>query len=189
MDSVFDNNSGNNGAAIKNAGGSLTVMNTDITNNTGQSAWAGVITNTNTNGKVQINNSTFDANTGTRTIYNVAQDAVVIVNNSTFTNQNNNSDDGFAGVLYSGGMGYSGNYAAVYNSTFTDNTAKNAGALYGVNAINSIFKNNTATVGVSGAGSSVHAYNSVFENNSAVTTGGAISVSYTHLTLPTNSRV
>ena len=120
MDSVFDNNSGNNGAAIKNAGGSLTVMNTDITNNTGQSAWAGVITNTNTNGKVQINNSTFDANTGTRTIYNVAQDAVVIVNNSTFTNQNNNSDDGFAGVLYSGGMGYSGNYAAVYNSTFTD---------------------------------------------------------------------
>ena len=174
MDSVFDNNSGNTGAAIKNTGGSLTVMNTDITNNTGQNAWAGVITNVTTNGKVQINNSTFDANTGTRTIYNVAQGAVVIVNNSTFTNHNNNSDDGFASVLYSGGMGYSGNYASVCNSTFTDNTAKNAGALYGVNAINSIFKNNTATVEIGGAGSSIYAYNSVFENNSAVTSGGAI---------------
>lgn len=99
-------------------------MNTDFTNNAGANSWAGVITNTNNNGKVQINNSTFDANTGTRTIYNVAQGAVVIVNNSTFTNHNNNSDDGFASVLYSGGMGYSGNYASVCNSTFTDNTAK-----------------------------------------------------------------
>ena len=92
------------------------------------------------------------------------------------------------------------------NLTIINGYTKYGGAIYNNGNLtiqNCNFKNNSATSGgaiYSGTTANLNIYSSTFEDNVVTDSGGAVfsynvgiydstSVSYTHLTLPTNSRV
>jgi len=142
--------------AISNEG-KLTISNSNFYSNkvTGNSGT--IITNKN---KLNINNSKFYQNSASRGVVNNQNDAVLVIDNSEFYNNDMTSFSNSYGIVYT-----TSSNATISNTVFRNNAAKWGGAIYAT-------KSSGATIGI------VNIINSTFESNSANTgQGGALFVS------------
>ena len=149
---------GNNAlvGAISNEG-KLTISNSNFYSNkvTGNSGT--IITNKN---KLNINNSKFYQNSASKGVVNNQKDAVLVIDNSEFYNNNMTSFSNSYGIVYT-----TSSNATISNTVFKNNAVKYGGAIYAT-------KSSDATIGI------VNIINSTFEGNSANNgQGGALFVS------------
>ena len=149
---------GNNAlvGAISNEG-KLTISNSNFYSNkvTGNSGT--IITNKN---KLNINNSKFYQNSANKGVVNNQKDAVLVIDNSEFYNNNMTSFSNSYGIVYT-----TSSNATISNTVFKNNAVKYGGAIYAT-------KSSDATIGI------VNIINSTFEGNSANNgQGGALFVS------------
>ncbi|MDL2246790.1 Ig-like domain repeat protein [Methanobrevibacter sp. OttesenSCG-928-K11] len=170
----------NNGAAIYNSGGIVTISNVNFTNNTATDN-GGAIYNTGTN--FTVNNSNFNNNRAQRNSNNYGGGAIYnagtnfSVNNSNFTN---NLGTAFGGAIYNtqdnfivnnsyffsnaansrsygGGAIYnSGNKFTVIKSTFISNTANNGGAIYNTKDYFTVNNSNFTSNNVGSSGGAIY---------------------------------
>ena len=142
--------------AISNEG-KLTISNSNFYSNkvTGNSGT--IITNKN---KLNINNSKFYQNSAGKGVVNNQNDALLVIDNSEFYNNNMTSFSNSYGIVYT-----TSSNATISNTVFRNNAVKYGGAIYAT-------KSSDATIGI------VNIINSTFESNSANTgQGGALFVS------------
>ena len=142
--------------AISNEG-KLTISNSNFYSNkvTGNSGT--IITNKN---KLNINNSKFYQNSASKGVVNNQNDAVLVIDNSEFYNNNMTSFSNSYGIVYTTSAN-----ATISNTVFRNNAVKYGGAIWAT-------KSSDATIGI------VNIINSTFESNSANTgQGGALFVS------------
>ena len=149
---------GNNAlvGAISNEG-KLTISNSNFYSNkvTGNSGT--IITNKN---KLNINNSKFYQNSASKGVVNNQNDAVLVIDNSEFYNNDMTSFSNSYGIVYTTSAN-----ATISNTVFRNNAVKYGGAIYAT-------KSSDATIGI------VNIINSTFEGNSANNgQGGALFVS------------
>ena len=149
---------GNNAlvGAISNEG-KLTISNSNFYSNkvTGNSGT--IITNKN---KLNINNSKFYQNSASKGVVNNQNDALLVIDNSEFYNNDMTSFSNSYGIVYTTSAN-----ATISNTVFRNNAVKYGGAIYAT-------KSSDATIGI------VNIINSTFESNSANTgQGGALFVS------------
>ena len=149
---------GNNAlvGAISNEG-KLTISNSNFYSNkvTGNSGT--IITNKN---KLNINNSKFYQNSAGKGVVNNQNDAVLVIDNSEFYNNDMTSFSNSYGIVYTTSAN-----ATISNTVFRNNAVKYGGAIYAT-------KSSDATIGI------VNIINSTFEGNSANNgQGGALFVS------------
>ena len=149
---------GNNAlvGAISNEG-KLTISNSNFYSNkvTGNSGT--IITNKN---KLNINNSKFYQNSASKGVVNNQNDALLVIDNSEFYNNDMTSFSNSYGIVYTTSAN-----ATISNTVFRNNAVKYGGAIYAT-------KSSDATIGI------VNIINSTFEGNSANTgQGGALFVS------------
>ncbi len=205
--STFTNNStivSAQGGAIDNRG-TMTINDSTFTGNTtvgtGQNAFGGAIS-VQGGGQLTINNSVLTGNSSKKqggAIYFQpnAGTPVLLINNSTFTNNISNSDnttDGDGGALFLTGTGS----VTITGSTFTGNSA-NAGRTGGAIAVSVPMTMSNSTVSGNTAGSNgggiyasgvsttiVNITNSTIVNNTATVNGGGVQRAST--TNPVNLR-
>ena len=149
---------GNNAlvGAISNEG-KLTISNSNFYSNKAIGNSGTIITNKN---KLNINNSKFYQNSAARGVVNNQNDAVLVIDNSEFYNNNMTSFSNSYGIVYT-----TSSNATISNTVFKNNAAKWGGAIYAT-------KSSDATIGI------VNIINSTFESNSAnIGQGGALFVS------------
>ena len=142
--------------AISNEG-KLTISNSNFYSNkvTGNSGT--IITNKN---KLNINNSKFYQNSASKGVVNNQNDAVLVIDNSEFYNNDMTSFSNSYGIVYTTSAN-----ATISNTVFRNNAVKYGGAIWAT-------KSSDATIGI------VNIINSTFEGNSANTgQGGALFVS------------
>ena len=142
--------------AISNEG-KLTISNSNFYSNkvTGNSGT--IITNKN---KLNINNSKFYQNSASKGVVNNQNDAVLVIDNSEFYNNDMTSFSNSYGIVYTTSAN-----ATISNTVFRNNAVKYGGAIWAT-------KSSDATIGI------VNIINSTFESNSANTgQGGALFVS------------
>ena len=149
---------GNNAlvGAISNEG-KLTISNSNFYSNkvTGNSGT--IITNKN---KLNINNSKFYQNSASKGVVNNQNDALLVIDNSEFYNNDMTSFSNSYGIFYTTSAN-----ATISNTVFRNNAVKYGGAIYAT-------KSSDATIGI------VNIINSTFEGNSANNgQGGALFVS------------
>ena len=149
---------GNNAlvGAISNEG-KLTIYNSNFYSNkvTGNSGT--IITNKN---KLNINNSKFYQNSASKGVVNNQNDALLVIDNSEFYNNDMTSFSNSYGIVYTTSAN-----ATISNTVFRNNAVKYGGAIYAT-------KSSDATIGI------VNIINSTFEGNSANNgQGGALFVS------------
>ena len=149
---------GNNAlvGAISNEG-KLTISNSNFYSNkvTGNSGT--IITNKN---KLNINNSKFYQNSAGKGVVNNQNDALLVIDNSEFYNNDMTSFSNSYGIVYTTSAN-----ATISNTVFRNNAVKYGGAIYAT-------KSSDATIGI------VNIINSTFEGNSANNgQGGALFVS------------
>ena len=149
---------GNNAlvGAISNEG-KLTISNSNFYSNkvTGNSGT--IITNKN---KLNINNSKFYQNSASKGVVNNQNDALLVIDNSEFYNNDMTSFSNSYGIVYTTSAN-----ATIFNTVFRNNAVKYGGAIYAT-------KSSDATIGI------VNIINSTFEGNSANNgQGGALFVS------------
>ena len=149
---------GNNAlvGAISNEG-KLTISNSNFYSNkvTGNSGT--IITNKN---KLNINNSKFYQNSASKGVVNNQNDALLVIDNSEFYNNDMTSFSNSYGIVYTTSAN-----ATISNTVFRNNVVKYGGAIYAT-------KSSDATIGI------VNIINSTFEGNSANNgQGGALFVS------------
>ena len=142
--------------AISNEG-KLTISNSNFYSNKATGNSGTIITNTN---KLNINNSKFYQNSAARGVVFNQNDAVLVIDNSEFYNNDMTSFSNSYGIVYTTSAN-----ATISNTVFRNNAVKWGGAIYAT-------KSSDATIGI------VNIINSTFESNSANTgQGGALFVS------------
>ena len=149
---------GNNAlvGAISNEG-KLTISNSNFYSNKATGNSGTIITNKN---KLNINNSKFYQNSAGEGVVNNQNDALLVIDNSEFYNNDMTSFSNSYGIVYTTSAN-----ATISNTVFRNNAVKYGGAIYAT-------KSSDATMGI------VNIINSTFESNSANTgQGGALFVS------------
>ena len=142
--------------AISNEG-KLTISNSNFYSNKATGNSGTIITNKN---KLNINNSKFYQNSAGKGVVNNQNNALLVIDNSEFYNNNMTSFSNSYGVVYTTSAN-----ATISNTVFRNNAVKYGGAIYAT-------KSSDATIGI------VNIINSTFEGNSANTgQGGALFVS------------
>ena len=142
--------------AISNEG-KLTISNSNFYSNKATGNSGTIITNKN---KLNINNSKFYQNSAGKGVVNNQNDALLVIDNSEFYNNNMTSFSNSYGIVYTTSAN-----ATISNTVFRNNAVKYGGAIYAT-------KSSDATIGI------VNIINSTFEGNSANTgQGGALFVS------------
>ncbi|WP_303236031.1 beta strand repeat-containing protein [Methanosphaera cuniculi] len=188
--STFINNkaTNNGGISVNNGNSTLTINNSNFTNNT---ARYGGITYSYPNATITINNSNFNNNTAEMGGINY-NNGKLIINNSNHTNNYakingginynggiiNITDSIFTlNVAPSGGINYNNRNITINRSNFTNNKASNSGGInanYGNLTINNSYfsDNNATTGGVNSNSKNLIIENSTFNNNIASRDGG-----------------
>ena len=149
---------GNNAlvGAISNEG-KLTISNSNFYSNKATGNSGTIITNKN---KLNINNSKFYQNSAGKGVVNNQNDALLVIDNSEFYNNDMTSFSNSYGIVYTTSAN-----ATISNNVFRNNAVKYGGAIYAT-------KSSDATIGI------VNIINSTFEGNSANNgQGGALFVS------------
>ena len=142
--------------AISNEG-KLTISNSNFYSNKATGNSGTIITNKN---KLNINNSKFYQNSAGKGVVNNQKDALLVIDNSEFYNNDMTSFSNSYGIVYTTSAN-----ATISNTVFRNNAVKYGGAIYAT-------KSSDATIGI------VNIINSTFESNSANTgQGGALFVS------------
>ena len=142
--------------AISNEG-KLTISNSNFYSNKATGNSGTIITNKN---KLNINNSKFYQNSAARGVVNNQKDALLVIDNSEFYNNDMTSFSNSYGIVYTTSAN-----ATISNTVFRNNAVKYGGAIYAT-------KSSDATIGI------VNIINSTFESNNANTgQGGALFVS------------
>ena len=142
--------------AISNEG-KLTISNSNFYSNKATGNSGTIITNKN---KLNINNSKFYQNSAGKGVVNNQNNALLVIDNSEFYNNNMTSFSNSYGIVYTTSAN-----ATISNTVFRNNAVKYGGAIYAT-------KSSDATIGI------VNIINSTFESNSANTgQGGALFVS------------
>ena len=142
--------------AISNEG-KLTISNSNFYSNKATGNSGTIITNKN---KLNINNSKFYQNSAGKGVVNNQNNALLVIDNSEFYNNNMTSFFNSYGIVYTTSAN-----ATISNTVFRNNAVKYGGAIYAT-------KSSDATIGI------VNIINSTFEGNSANTgQGGALFVS------------
>ena len=142
--------------AISNEG-KLTISNSNFYSNKATGNSGTIITNKN---KLNINNSKFYQNSAGKGVVNNQNDALLVIDNSEFYNNDMTSFFNSYGIVYTTSAN-----ATISNTVFRNNAVKYGGAIYAT-------KSSDATIGI------VNIINSTFESNSANTgQGGALFVS------------
>ena len=142
--------------AISNEG-KLTISNSNFYSNKATGNSGTIITNKN---KLNINNSKFYQNSAGKGVVNNQNDALLVIDNSEFYNNDMTSFSNSYGIVYTTSAN-----ATISNTVFRNNAVKYGGAIYAT-------KSSDATIGI------VNIINSTFESNSANTgQGGALFVS------------
>ena len=142
--------------AISNEG-KLTISNSNFYSNKATGSSGTIINNKN---KLNINNSKFYQNSAARGVVFNQNDAVLVIDNSEFYNNDMTSFSNSYGIVYTTSAN-----ATISNTVFRNNVVKWGGAIYAT-------KSSDATIGI------VNIINSTFESNSANTgQGGALFVS------------
>ena len=142
--------------AISNEG-KLTISNSNFYSNKATGNSGTIITNKN---KLNINNSKFYQNSAGKGVVNNQNNALLVIDNSEFYNNNMTSFSNSYGIVYTTSAN-----ATISNTVFRNNAVKYGGAIYAT-------KSSDATIGI------VNIINSTFEGNSANTgQGGALFVS------------
>ena len=142
--------------AISNEG-KLTISNSNFYSNKATGNSGTIITNKN---KLNINNSKFYQNSAGKGVVNNQNDAVLVIDNSEFYNNDMTSFSNSYGIVYTTSAN-----ATISNTVFRNNAVKYGGAIWAT-------KSSDATIGI------VNIINSTFESNSANTgQGGALFVS------------
>ena len=137
--------------------GKLTISNSNFYSNKATGNSGTIITNKN---KLNINNSKFYQNSAARGVVFNQNDAVLVIDNSEFYNNDMTSFSNSYGIVYTTSAN-----ATISNTVFRNNAVKWGGAIYAT-------KSSDATIGI------VNIINSTFESNSANTgNGGALFVS------------
>ena len=137
--------------------GKLTISNSNFYSNKATGSSGTIITNKN---KLNINNSKFYQNSAARGVVFNQNDAVLVIDNSEFYNNDMTSFSNSYGIVYTTSAN-----ATISNTVFRNNVVKWGGAIYAT-------KSSDATIGI------VNIINSTFESNSANTgQGGALFVS------------
>ena len=137
--------------------GKLTISNSNFYSNKATGSSGTIITNKN---KLNINNSKFYQNSAARGVVFNQNDAVLVIDNSEFYNNDMTSFSNSYGIVYTTSAN-----ATISNTVFRNNAVKWGGAIYAT-------KSSDATIGI------VNIINSTFESNSANTgQGGALFVS------------
>ena len=137
--------------------GKLTISNSNFYSNKATGSSGTIITNKN---KLNINNSKFYQNSAARGVVFNQNDAVLVIDNSEFYNNDMTSFSNSYGIVYTTSAN-----ATISNTVFRNNAVKYGGAIYAT-------KSSDATIGI------VNIINSTFESNSANTgQGGALFVS------------
>ncbi len=141
--------------AISNEG-KLTISNSNFYSNKATGNSGTIITNKN---KLNINNSKFYQNSAGKGVVNNQNNALLVIDNSEFYNNNMTSFSNSYGIVYTTSAN-----ATISNTVFRNNAVKYGGAIYAT-------KSSDATIGI------VNIINSTFEGNSANTgQGGALFV-------------
>ena len=142
--------------AISNEG-KLTISNSNFYSNKATGNSGTIITNKN---KLNINNSKFYQNSAGKGVVNNQNNALLVIDNSEFYNNNMTSFSNSYGIVYT-----TSSNATISNTVFRNNAVKYGGAIWAT-------KSSDATIGI------VNIINSTFESNSANTgQGGALFVS------------
>ncbi|MFR5034343.1 MAG: Ig-like domain repeat protein, partial [Methanobrevibacter smithii] len=142
--------------AISNEG-KLTISNSNFYSNKATGNSGTIITNKN---KLNINNSKFYQNSAGKGVVNNQNDALLVIDNSEFYNNDMTSFSNSYGIVYT-----TSSNATISNTVFRNNVVKYGGAIWAT-------KSSDATIGI------VNIINSTFESNSANTgQGGALFVS------------
>ena len=142
--------------AISNEG-KLTISNSNFYSNKATGNSGTIITNKN---KLNINNSKFYQNSAGKGVVNNQNDALLVIDNSEFYNNDMTSFSNSYGIVYTTSAN-----ATISNTVFRNNAVKYGGAIHAT-------KSSDATIGI------VNIINSTFEGNSANTgQGGALFVS------------
>ena len=142
--------------AISNEG-KLTISNSNFYSNKATGNSGTIITNKN---KLNINNSKFYQNSAGKGVVNNQNNALLVIDNSEFYNNNMTSFSNSYGIVYTTSAN-----ATISNTVFRNNAVKYGGAIWAT-------KSSDATIGI------VNIINSTFESNSANTgQGGALFVS------------
>ena len=142
--------------AISNEG-KLTISNSNFYSNKATGNSGTIITNKN---KLNINNSKFYQNSAGKGVVNNQNNALLVIDNSEFYNNNMTSFSNSYGIVYTTSAN-----ATISNTVFRNNAVKYGGAIYAT-------KSSDATISI------VNIINSTFEGNSANTgQGGALFVS------------
>ena len=142
--------------AISNEG-KLTISNSNFYSNKATGNSGTIITNKN---KLNINNSKFYQNSAGKGVVNNQNDALLVIDNSEFYNNDMTSFSNSYGIVYTTSAN-----ATISNTVFRNNAVKYGGAIFAT-------KSSDATIGI------VNIINSTFEGNSANTgQGGALFVS------------
>ena len=142
--------------AISNEG-KLTISNSNFYSNKATGNSGTIITNKN---KLNINNSKFYQNSAGKGVVNNQNNALLVIDNSEFYNNDMTSFFNSYGIVYTTSAN-----ATISNTVFRNNAVKYGGAIYAT-------KSSDATIGI------VNIINSTFEGNSANTgQGGALFVS------------
>ena len=142
--------------AISNEG-KLTISNSNFYSNKATGNSGTIITNKN---KLNINNSKFYQNSAGKGVVNNQNDALLVIDNSEFYNNDMTSFSNSYGIVYTTSAN-----ATISNTVFRNNAVKYGGAIYAT-------KSSDATIGI------VNIINSTFESNNANTgQGGALFVS------------
>ncbi|WP_400217996.1 Ig-like domain repeat protein [Methanobrevibacter smithii] len=142
--------------AISNEG-KLTISNSNFYSNKATGNSGTIITNKN---KLNINNSKFYQNSAGKGVVNNQNNALLVIDNSEFYNNNMTSFSNSYGIVYTTSAN-----ATISNTVFRNNAVKYGGAIWAT-------KSSDATIGI------VNIINSTFEGNSANTgQGGALFVS------------
>ena len=142
--------------AISNEG-KLTISNSNFYSNKATGNSGTIITNKN---KLNINNSKFYQNSAGKGVVNNQNDALLVIDNSEFYNNDMTSFSNSYGIVYTTSAN-----ATISNTVFRNNAVKYGGAIYAT-------KSSDVTIGI------VNIINSTFESNSANTgQGGALFVS------------
>ena len=142
--------------AISNEG-KLTISNSNFYSNKATGNSGTIITNKN---KLNINNSKFYQNSAGKGVVNNQNDALLVIDNSEFYNNDMTSFSNSYGIVYTTSAN-----ATISNTVFRNNAVKYGGAIFAT-------KSSDATIGI------VNIINSTFESNSANTgQGGALFVS------------
>ena len=137
--------------------GKLTISNSNFYSNKATGNSGTIITNKN---KLNINNSKFYQNSAGKGVVNNQNDALLVIDNSEFYNNDMTSFSNSYGIVYT-----TSSNATISNTVFRNNAVKYGGAIWAT-------KSSDATIGI------VNIINSTFESNSANTgQGGALFVS------------